>query len=67
MWFLDENLYTVDFYIGAIWVSWVGSPHVYDKPKFDEWAEKCPKFAAYGKRFAKINEKYLKARPPKPM
>ena len=60
-------MHTVDFAIGNIWVAWVGSPHVYDKPKFDEWANKCPKFKAYGMRYEQCMAKYLKARKPCPM
>ena len=63
-WLVGSKLSTADFYIGGFWTNVIThKPYKEDKALKDKFVSDHPNFAAYGKRFLKENENWVKNRP----
>ena len=67
-WLVGSKLSTADFYIGGFYTNVIThAPYSEHKAMKDKFVSDHPKFAAYGKRFLKENENWVKNRPVAPL
>lgn len=63
-----NKLSIADFWIGQIYTNYFNNPAVaYGADRWTEALKNYPTYEAYGKRFAKENEEFIKNRPPRPL